>query len=448
MRQRQAISKEWYNSMEAAAKERKQDNIARNSILNVGLDDTALDHVAASLQQHTFSLNIETGDITSQNKSGRCWLFAGLNTMRFKVMKKLNLKNFELSQSHAMFFDKLEKANYFLENILETLDEVGDSRLIMWLLDAPLQDGGQWDMFTALIDKYGVVPKTAMPETYHSSNSSRMNGILTLTLRGYARELREANERGIEMAELKVRKEKMVTEFYRLLTLFLGVPPTSFTFEVVDKDKKFHRDENCTPKGFYEKYVEMDLSNYISLINAPTKDKPFNRTFTVQYLGNVEGGNPVKYLNLEMGIFKGLAIKQMKEGEPVWFGSDVGQKMKRESGILDENVYDYEAALGTKFQLDKAGRLDYGESLMTHAMVLTGVNLIDDKPNRWKVENSWGDKNGDKGYFVMSDAWFDEYVYQIVIDKKYLSPELLRAWDSKPIELKPWDPMGSLAGKF
>ncbi len=445
MSTRKAISKEWYDKMESAAKKNEQDRAIRNSILNVGLDDSALDYVAGSLQQHTFSLNLETGDITSQKKSGRCWLFAGLNTMRYRVMKELNLKNFELSQSYAMFFDKLEKANYFLENILETLNETIDSRLIMWLLSDPLQDGGQWDMFTALIDKYGVVPKSAMPETFHSSNSSRMNEILTLKLRDNAQKIRLAAESGKSMKELKEMKERMIDEFYRLLTLFLGIPPQTFDLEVVDKDKKFHRERNCTPKAFYDKYVGMDLSNYISVINAPTKDKPFNKTFTVQYLGNVEGGTPVKYLNLEIGKLKDLAIKQMKDGEPVWFGSDVGKKMKREKGILDESVYDYESALKTEFKLDKAGRLDYGDSLMTHAMVFTGVNLVNEKPNRWKVENSWGDKNGDKGYFVMSDKWFEEYVYQIVIDKKYLSPEQLKAWETKAIELKPWDPMGSLA---
>jgi bleomycin hydrolase len=445
MKQRQAITKEWYDKMESAAVNRKTDTIARNSILNVGLDETALDHVARSLQQHTFSLDLQSGPITSQNKSGRCWLFAGLNTMRYRVMKKLNLENFELSQSYAMFFDKLEKANYFLENILETLDESTESRLIMWLLSSPVQDGGQWDMFTALIDKYGVVPKSAMPETYHSSNSARMNEILTLTLRGFARELRDASKAGKEIDDLLKMKKNMVTEFYRILTMFLGVPPKTFTFEVVDKDKKFHRELNCTPKAFYDKYVGMNLSDYVSIINAPTADKPFDKTFTVQYLGNVEGGPKVKYLNLEIAKLKELAIKQMKDGEPVWFGSDVGKKMKREAGILDERIYNYEQALGTEFKLDKAGRLDYGDSLMTHAMVFTGVNLIDEQPNRWKVENSWGDKNGDKGYFVMSDDWFEQYVYQIVVDKKYLTPDMLKAWETDPIELKPWDPMGSLA---
>lgn len=445
MTKRTPISNKWYKAMEKAVVENERDEIIRNSILNVGLDESALDYKAASLQQHRFSIDLETGDITSQEKSGRCWLFAGLNTMRFKVMKKLNLKNFELSQSYAMFFDKLEKANYFLENILETMDEAIDSRLLMWLLDSPLQDGGQWDMFTALIKKYGVVPKSVMPETFHSSNSARMNQILTLTLRTNAKALREANEKGKNVDELKSCKKNMMEEFYRLLTLFLGVPPTKFDFEVVDKNKEFYADRQMSPKTFYDKYVEMDLKNYISIINAPTKDKPFNRTFTVQYLGNVEGADPLKYLNLKMAEFKALAIEQLKAGDPIWFGSDVGKKMKREEGILDENIYAYERVLDLEFILDKAGRLDYGESLMTHAMVITGVNLVDGKPNRWKVENSWGDKTGNKGYYVMSDAWFDEYVYQLVINIKHLSQEQLAAWETKAIELKPWDPMGSLA---
>ncbi len=445
MNKRTAISADWYKKLESAAKENKRDAMVRNSILNVGLDEASLDHKAASLQQHTFSIDIETGKITDQQRSGRCWLFAGLNTMRFKVMQKLNLKEFELSQSYAMFFDKLEKANYFLENILETLDEDVDSRLIMWLLASPLQDGGQWDMFTALIDKYGVVPKAVMPETFHSSNSSRMNQILTLILRGNAQKLREAYAKGKSLEQLYSCKKTMLEEFYRQLTLFLGIPPMEFDFEVVDKDKNFIAERNLTPKSFYEKYVGMDLKNYISIINAPTKDKPFNKTYTVQYLGNVEGGNSVKYLNLDMSEFKALTLKPLMDNEPVWFGSDVGKKMKRERGILDEDVYAYEDVLDVEFTLDKAGRLDYGESLMTHAMVIAGVNLVEGKPNRWKVENSWGEKNGDKGYFVMSDKWFDEYVYQIVIDKKYLSQEQLAAWETKPIELKPWDPMGSLA---
>jgi len=445
LKERMKINEELYKQMESETLARKSDNIIRNSILNVGLDEVALNHQSKTDMQHTFSLELTTGKITSQNKSGRCWLFAGLNTMRFKIMKDLNLKNFELSQTYQMFFDKIEKANYFLENILETLDEDTDSRIIMWLLNAPLNDGGQWDMFTSIVEKYGVVPKAVMPESFASSNSARMNQILTLKLRGYASKLRQDHQNGKTLEELKSEKKKMTFEFYRLLTMFLGIPPKKFTFEYTDKDKKFHRDLDITPIDFYTKYVTVDLKDYISIINAPTQDKPFNKTFTVQYLGNVEGGNKVKYLNVDMKTFKELALAQLKDGIPVWFGSDVGQKMKRENGILDENIYAYEEVLQSEFELDKAGRLDYGESLMTHAMVFTGVNLMDDVPNRWKVENSWGEKIGEKGYFVMSDKWFEEYNYQIVINKKYLSEELKEIWKFEPIILKPWDPMGSLA---
>ncbi|MEA3500643.1 MAG: C1 family peptidase [Candidatus Marinimicrobia bacterium] len=445
MSKRTKINENIYKEMELKASKNKSDKVIRNSILNVGLDETALDHNSKTDMQHSFSLELKTGKITSQNKSGRCWLFAGLNTMRFKIMEDLNLKNFELSQTYQMFFDKIEKANYFLENILETIEEKTDSRIIMWLLNAPLNDGGQWDMFTSIVEKYGVVPKETMPETYASSNSARMNHILTLKLREYASKLRKDFKNGRTIEQLKDDKKEMVTEFYRLLTMFLGIPPKEFTFEYKDKDKKFHRDSDITPKEFYTKYVDIDLKDFVSIINAPTKDKPFNKTFTVQYLGNVEGGNKVKYLNVDMKEFKKLALSQLKDGTPVWFGSDVGKKMQREKGILDENIYSYEDALNSKFDLDKAGRLDYGESLMTHAMVFTGVNLINDIPNRWKVENSWGEKNGKKGYFVMSDRWFEEYTYQVVINKKYLSDELKKAWETEPIVLKPWDPMGSLA---
>ncbi|RKZ07786.1 aminopeptidase [Candidatus Fermentibacteria bacterium] len=443
---RMRISDDFYSEMKSAALKIKTDEPLRNSILNMGLDETALNHASQINMQHTFSHDLKTGKITAQNKSGRCWLFAGLNTMRHKIIEDLNLVDFELSQSYQMFFDKVEKANYFLENIIDTIEEDTDSRVVMWLLSSPLIDGGQWDMFTSIVEKYGVVPKSAMPETYHSSNSARMNRILTLKVREYASILRKMQSNGRDISELRSEKKKMLIEFYRLCTMFLGIPPDEFTFEYTDKERKFHRDACITPMEFYRKYIDTDLESYVSIINSPTGDKPFNRTYTVQYLGNIEGGNLVTYLNVEMSVLKDMVQRQLMDGIPVWFGCDVGKYISRDRGILDMDIYDYEGVLRTEFSLDKAGRLDYGESVMTHAMVFTGVNIRDDgSPDRWKVENSWSDKYGDKGYFVMSDSWFDEFAYQAVINRKYLSDEQKEVLKTEPIVLNPWDPMGSLA---
>ena len=416
--------------------------IRERAVVKNGLQDAAENQQETIDNPMIFSIEIETGEITNQKHSGRCWLFAALNTMRFEIMQKLNLETFELSQNYQMFWDKMEKANFFLDSIVKTADEDVDSRLVKHLLEAPVQDGGQWDMYCAIADKYGVVPKYAMPETFHSSNTHMMCKFITLKLREDALRLREAVKAG---KDVEAMKQDMLCEIYRMLVICLGEPPKTFDFEYRDKDKKFHRDAGITPVEFFRKYVGLKLDDYISIINAPTADKPYGRTFTVDFLGNVVGGRGVKYLNLPSEDVKKLAIAQLSDGKPVWFGCDVGQMSTRKSGIMGMNTYDYEEIMGVKFGLDKAQRLDYSESQMTHAMVFLGVNLVDGKPNRWKVENSWGEEAGQKGYYIMTDEWFDQYNYQIVVNKKYLSAEQLAQFDQAPILLKPWDPMGSLA---
>lgn len=269
-------------------------------------------------------------------------------------------------------------------------------------------------MVVSLIQKYGVVPKSVMPEVYHSSNSAMLNTLLNKKLRLNAEILRNSD---LDEKGLYDLKETMIEEIYAFLCVMLGVPPKTFNFEYYDKDKKFHRDLNINPQDFYNKYINMDLNEYVSIINAPTKDKPFYEMFTVEYLGNVIGGKPVRYLNLPMDEFKKLAIRQISDGETVWFGCDVGQNSQRTLGIMDLNLFEFEKSFGIKFEQSKAATLDYCESLMTHAMVLSGVNIIDGKSTRWKVENSWGEANGEKGYFVMSDEWMDKYTYQIVVNK-------------------------------
>ncbi|MFC4617566.1 C1 family peptidase [Camelliibacillus cellulosilyticus] len=423
-----------------------QRRVVMNAIKKNGINDVAMNQDSPVAMQYTFSHEIKTGQITNQKQSGRCWLFAALNTLRQQVAQNCNLESFELSQNYQMFWDKFEKANYFLESILETLDEDTNSRLVSWLLMAPLNDGGQWDMFVNLVDKYGVVPKHVMPETFQSSNTRMLNYLVTLKLREDAAKLRKQYREDKKSAsELRAQKEEMLNEVYRMLCLSLGEPPTRFDFEYRDKDDEFHRDPGLTPKDFFEKYVKVNLDDYVSLINAPTDDKPFDRTYTVKYLGNVKGGKDVNYLNVEIDTLKEAALKQLKDNEPVWFGCDVGKWLDRDAGIMDLDLFDYEATLGVQFGMNKAERLDYGDSLMTHAMVFTGVNIADDKPNRWKVENSWGKDPGNKGFFIMSDPWFDQYMYQVVVHKKYLPETLKSALNQKPIELEPWDPMGSLA---
>ena len=420
--------------------------VAMNAVTANGLMASAVSRAAVENDVHEYSISLEQGDITNQKQSGRCWMFAALNTMRYQVMKKCNLKTFELSQAYLFFWDKLEKSNYFLESILETVELPTSSRLVSYLLTSPVGDGGQWDMLCNLVKKYGVVPKTAYPESKASSGSREMDSTLTEKLREDACILRRMYKEHLDMDTIRERKTEMLNEIYRLLCICLGEPLKSFTFEYRDEDKNFHRETDLTPKSFFEKYVGINLDDYVSLINAPTSDKPYGHSYTVKYLGNVREGNAVRYLNLPIEELKKAAIAQLKDGQPVWFGCDVGKHSDRDSGVMDLDIRSLETLLDTKFTMTKAERLDYGQSLMTHAMVFQGVNLDDNgQPNRWRVENSWGKDPGKDGYYLMTDRWFDEYMYQIVVNKKYLTDEQLAAYQADPIELEPWDPMGSLA---
>ena len=420
--------------------------LAMNAVTANGIGKASTDIEALKKNVHEYSVLLKTGEITSQNQSGRCWMFAALNAMRSPLIKKYNLENYEFSQTYPLFWDKLEKSNYFLENILATLDEETGSRIVAFLLTAPLNDGGQFDMFAGLVEKYGVVPKSAMPETVCSSATAEMDKYLTLKLREYACKLRGDYRRGESLESLRAQKEDMLSTIYRMLTICLGFPPEKVDFIVRDKDNNLIREEGLSPQEFYEKYVGWDLRDYVSLINAPTGDKPYGQAYTVRFLGSVHEARPVRYLNLPVDELKKAAIRQMQDGEPVWFGCDVGQRHVRELGIMDTRSIAVDKLFGTGFPMTKEERLDYGESLMTHAMVLQGVHLdTEGKPVRWRVENSWGKDRGKDGYYLMSDDWFSEYTYQVVVHKKYLSPEQLAQYEGEMKVLEPWDPMGSLA---
>lgn len=425
-------------------KNNKQIALQRGIIKN-GISAAGENSEAQVTNVPVFSVDLTTGKVANQKQSGRCWMFAALNTFRHKMINSFKLKDFELSQNYTFFWDKYEKSNYFYENILATADQELTSRKVAFLLATPQQDGGQWDMIVSIFQKYGVVPKTVMPESSNSSNSRDLNTYLNKKLRKDAVALRQLVAAGKSQTEIQSVKETMLGEVYNFLAMSLGTPPETFDFEYRDDEQNYHLDQGLTPNSFYEKYVGVDLNEYVSVINAPTKDKPYNQTYTVEMLGNVVGGKEVKYINVDMTTFKKLAIAQLEQGESVWFGCDVGQSSTRDSGIMSLDAYDMNDLFDIDFTMTKAERLDYGESLMTHAMVLTGVDLVNGQSTKWKVENSWGDKVGDKGFFVMSDAWMDEYTYQIVIRKDLLSPELVDVWAQEPTQLAPWDPMGALA---
>ena len=441
-----AISQEQLQNFQADLDKREGHEVNERAVTRNGILSVSADYRSEVAMDRVFSIDIDTGKVADQKRSGRCWMFAALNTMRHSMREKLHMKDdFELSQNYTFFWDKLEKSNYFLENVLQTAELPTSDRKVAWLMQTPQQDGGQWDMLVALIQKYGVVPQTVMPETFNSSNSTEINKQLNLKLRKDAVELRELVAAKKSDADIQKAKEKMLNEIYRMLAYTFGEPPASFDFEYRDTDNNYHRIENITPQEFFKKYVGWNLDDYVSIINAPTADKPFNHMYTVEMLGNVLGGRQVRHLNLDMQTFRKVAIEQLKHGESVWFGSDVGQESDRKKGIMDTNLYHQDELFDVDFSMSKAERLDYGESMMTHAMVLTGVDLVDDQPTKWKVENSWGDKVGEKGFFVMSDDWMEEFCYQIVVNKKYLPKDLQEILKEEPTVLAPWDPMGALA---
>jgi bleomycin hydrolase len=420
--------------------------LAQNAVTRVGVDEVAINREIVNSTSHAMSTLLDDWKVTNQERSGRCWLFAGLNLLRVGAMKKMGLKEFEFSQNYVMFWDKLERANYFLEAIIDTADRDIDDRTVAHLLtSAVAEDGGQWNMFVAIVKKHGLVPKSFMPETNSSSNTGRMNSVLRNLLRQAAKSIREAanGEGGAQAA--RAEKAELLRVIYRVLCIHLGTPPDRFDWQWTDKDRQFHRDGMITPQEFAARYVELPVDDYVCLVHDPRRSSPVGRTFTVEYLGNVVGGPQVIYLNVDMSLIKDIAASAMQQGEPVWFGCDVGQMMSNEFGVWDAHLYDLPAVYDTEFTLDKSDRLLYGETLMTHAMLFTGVDVLDGTTRKWRVENSWGSDKGKDGFYTMNDSWFDEYVFEIAARRDALPESLRQALGTEPIVLPAWDPMGALA---
>ena len=420
-------------------------SLMQNVVTQRDVNEVALNRGIVTESVHSFSNLLDDWSVTNQARSGRCWMFAGLNMFRVESKDVLNVKEFEFSQNYLMFWDKIERANFLLEAIIDTADKPIDDRTVSWLLQRGVEDGGQWDMFVSLVKKHGVVPKTVMPETESSSNSMRMNSMLNYQYRQGAKKIRDlyAQESGLE--EMRTSKKDTLSAMYQILAIHLGSPPDQFFWQWRDKDGGFQRDGDMTPIDFAQKYIVTPMDDYVCLVHDPRTSSPTGKTFTIQYLGNVVDGPQIKYINISIDVMKDIAIRMIQDGKPVWMGCDTGKQMHRDLGIWDAELFDYPGVYETEFSMDKAERLEYHQTRMTHAMLFTGVDLVDGKPRRWRVENSWNDKVGDKGFCLMNDSWFAEYMFEISAPKSYLPQDILDAWDDDPITLPPWDPMGSLA---
>ncbi len=427
--------------LEQSYKERKENTITRYALAKNPISSLVYNQEAKRHLDYDFNLTLKTLPVANQMQSGRCWIFAGCNIIREKVASKYHLDNFELSQSFVAFYDKLERANYYMESLMSLPEKNKDDRLFYHIMSTGVEDGGQWDMFVNVIRKYGVVPKDVFPETYQSSNTSEMNRLINRKLKQFVAYLLEGKE------NICALKEETLKDIYTILLDCYGIPPKKFDFEYTDKEGKYHIVKDLTPKEFYTSCCEIDLENYISIIHAPTKDKPFHKTYTVEHLGNVVEGKNVLYLNLPMEDFQKTIIKQLENREAVWFGSDCNQFFERDEGLWAIELLKYGEVFGMDFEMTKEEMLDATESTMNHAMVLTGVHIEEDKPVRWKIENSWGDAKGEKGYYVGGDSWFQMYVFEAVVHKKYLTDAMKKVLEEEPIPLKPWDPMGTLARK-
>ena len=435
------ITCELLNEVEKEYKENDVYTIARHALSKNKISSITKVNEQIEFTRNRFSIDIKTLPATNQKSSGRCWIFAGCNVLREAIAKKYDLKNFELSQNYIAFYDKLEKCNFLIESLIELKNNSSEERTLDTLLSRGIEDGGQWDLFVNIINKYGIVPKDAFPETFQSSNTREIDGILNKYIRKFAFEITNMDN----IDEINNKKTDMMKNIYKVLCSSFGIPPKTFSFEYVNKSDEYNIVKKITPKEFMENYVGINLDDYVSIINSPTKDKPFNETYTVKYLGNVIEGNKVKYLNLDINRLKELVISQLKDGETVWFGSDCSKEADRDEGVWDDLSFNKDVLFQIDTTMSKEAMLNTRESAMNHAMVITGVNLENEKSTKWKIQNSWGEDVANKGYYVATDTWFDKFVYQAVINKKYLTEEEKAYLQKEPKKLEIWDPMGTLA---
>ena len=458
--------------------EQRANRVAANASVSSGVLKAATSYQGQRALPREFSIELKQGTITNQQHSGRCWMFASLNTLRYELMHKWNLEDFEFSESYLFFWDKIEKANAYLENVLETLDETLDSRIFESINYGPIDDGGWWQMFVNLVNKYGLMPKSAYPDSQNATDSEAFVQYINSKLREFACELREAHKNGTSMEELRKMKIRDLETVYRMTAIALGEPPERFDFFARTKDDDDKKDDKksgenseskseekkddkgsekpksgkddrpiiceygITPLEFAKKYVPVDVNDFVSLCNSPMERTPFNKLYQLKYTTNVAETKEMEFANVALEVFRKAAVDQLKDGHPIWFACDCTQFSLRQEGFFDPAVVRVDELFDVEFTFDKAKGLEYMDCPGNHAMTFTGVNLNKDgEPDRWKIENSWGKDNGEDGYYVGSAQWFDRYVTEIIINKKYLDEATRAILDQEPVMLDPWIPL-------
>lgn len=411
--------------------------VIERAVRKNGIKKTSEDPDASQRLHRVFTNEIKTGKVTNQKHSGRCWSFATLNTLRHKFALKYNFKDFELSQNYLFFWDRIERANRFFDNILKTADRNLNDRLVEFYLNFAEQDGGQWANAASIIEKYGVVPHYVMPDTYNTEDTTDVAEVMTYMMKKDALVLRRLMHEQAGSEEINETRQKMMSDVYRVASYAFGEPPVKFDFEYRDDDHQYHYDGGLTPLNFYHKYFDNNLRNYVVVTNAP--DHKYDQLYSMPTQDSVNGGIPIQFTNVPFKDFQEVVLKQLDGGETIWVGNDILQQMDRKRGLMDAHLFHREDLLGVDFTMSKKDRLATHQAEVTHAMTLTGYNLVNGELNRWKIENSWGDKNGVNGYFVMSQEWFKQYTYEAVINKKYLTDHIKQIASQTPIELPAWD---------
>lgn len=435
------ISQDMLQEIKKSYQGTASDKALRNAISNNDIRNLALNQENRPNFNTYFSDLVLSKGISNQKSSGRCWLFTGLNVMRAKMIEKYGLGAFQFSQVYPFFWDQLEKSNLFLQGIIDTREKPLDDKMVEWLLKNPLSDGGQFTGIADIIGKYGLVPQEIMPETSNSENTSRMADLIKQKLRENALELRDMAAKKAKTADLENKKTEMLGTIYRMLVFNLGEPPISFEWTLTNAQGKPLNTKQYTPKSFYDEYVGEDLTNnYIMLMNDPSRE--YYKLYEIDFDRHRYDGNNWTYVNLPIEDIKEMAIKSIKDSTMMYFSCDVGKFLNSGKGLLDVNNYDYESLFGTKFGMDKKQRIQTFASGSSHAMTLMAVDLDNNgKPKKWMVENSWGADNGYKGHLIMTDEWFNEYMFRLVVEKKYAPEKVMNILKQKPVRLPAWDPM-------